>query len=154
MGGYKFAPADSDTNKMAQAFRSPGHNSAYYEEETGRYFLIFHTRFAGSGESFSVRVHQMFMNEDGWPVVAPLRYTGEGKEAPPKENRPGAYKILFHEHDINAVEHVSQTAALLADGKVDGACEGTWESTEDGKVRLSLNGEAYTGVFEIGRAHV
>ena len=147
MGGYKFERADSDTSKMVQAFRSPGHNSAYYEEETGRYFLIFHTRFAGSGESFSVRVHQMFMNEDGWPVVAPLRYTGEGKEAPPKENRPGAYKILFHEHDINAVEHVSQTAALLADGKVDGACEGTWESTEDGKVRLSLNGEAYTGVF-------
>ena len=68
MGGYKFASVESDTNKMVQAFRSPGHNSAYYEEETGRYFLVFHTRFANSGESFSVRVHQMFMNDEGWPV--------------------------------------------------------------------------------------
>ena len=63
------------------------------------------------------------------------------------ENRPGAYKILFHEHDINAVEHVSQTAELHADGTVKGACEGVWESAEDGTVRLTLNGETYTGVF-------
>lgn len=147
MGGYKFASVNSDTNKMVQAFRSPGHNSAYYEEETGRYFLIFHTRFANSGEAFSVRVHQMFMNENGWPVVSPLRYTGEGREAPPPENRPGMYKILFHEHDINAVEHVSQTAALRRDGTVAGACEGTWESAGDGTVRLILNGESYLGVF-------
>ncbi|MBR6706832.1 MAG: glycoside hydrolase family 43 protein [Clostridia bacterium] len=147
MGGYKFEAVESDTNKMVQAFRSPGHNSAYYDEETGRYFLIFHTRFAGSGESFSVRVHQMFMNEDGWPVVSPLRYTGEGREAPRAEHRSGVYKILFHEHDINSVEHISQIAALHDDGTVEGACEGTWESAEDGTVRLTLNGETYAGVF-------
>ena len=147
MGGYKFASVDSDTNRMVQAFRSPGHNSAYYEEETGRYFLIFHTRFANSGESFTVRVHQMFLNGEGWPVVSPLRYTGEGKEPPVPENRPGVYKALFHEHDINAVEHVSDVATLHADGTVEGACSGTWESAEDGGVRLVLNGETYTGVF-------
>ncbi len=147
MGGYKFAPADTDTSRMAQALRSPGHNSAYYEEETGRYFLIFHTRFAQSGEAFSVRVHQMFMNADGWPVVSPLRYTGEGREAPPEENRPGMYKVLFHEHDINSVEHVSVTAALYPDGRVEGDCAGTWESAPDGEVCLVLNGEAYRGVF-------
>ena len=147
MGGYKFDAVESDTNKMVQAFRSPGHNSAYFEEETGRYFLIFHTRFANSGESFSVRVHQMFMNEEGWPVVAPLRYTGEGKEAPALANRPGAYKVLFHEHDINTVEHVSERAALHADGTVDGACQGTWECAGENTVRLTLNGERYTGVF-------
>ena len=80
-------------------------------------------------------------------MVAPLRYTGEGKEAPLTENRPGVYKILFHEHDINTVEHVSQTASLLADGAVTGDCAGSWESTEDGTVKLTLNGESYTGVF-------
>ncbi len=147
MGGYKFDKADSDTNKSVQAFRSPGHNSAYYEEETGRYFLIFHTRFANSGESFSVRVHQMFINADGWPVVSPLRYAGEDGKAPVPEHFPGVYKVLFHEHDINSVEHVSQIASLNRDGTVSGACEGTWESTKDGGVTLTLNGEAYTGVF-------
>ena len=30
---------------------------------------------------------------------------------------------------------------------VDGACVGTWESAEDGTVRLTLNGETYAGVF-------
>ncbi len=147
MGGYRFDAAESDTGKTVQAFRSPGHNSAYFEEETGRYFMIFHTRFANSGESFSVRVHQMFMNEEGWPVVSPLRYTGEGREAPAPANRPGAYKILFHEHDINTVEHVSETAALRADGTVDGACRGTWECAGENTVRLTLDGESYTGVF-------
>ncbi|MCR4883041.1 MAG: glycoside hydrolase family 43 protein [Clostridiales bacterium] len=147
MGGYKFAPAESDTNNMVQAFRSPGHCSAYYEEETGRYFLVFHTRFANSGESFSVRVHQMFMNENGWPVVSPLRYTGEGREAPLPENRPGMYKILFHEHDINTVEHVSKTAAFHENGTVSGDCEGTWTCTEKDGITLVLGTETYTGVF-------
>ena len=66
---------------------------------------------------------------------------------PLPENRAGVYKVLFHEHDINAVEHVSVVAALHKDGRVDGACSGTWEDTEDGVIRISLNGEAYTGVF-------
>ena len=122
-------------------------SEAYYEEETGRYFLVFHTRFANSGESFSVRVHQMFMNDEGWPVVAPLRYTGEGREVPLPENRPGAYKILFHEHDINTVEHVSTTCTLHADGQVSGECTGTWESQESGSIHITVQGETYTGVF-------
>ena len=81
MGGYKFDLVDTDTNRMTQAYRSPGHNSAYYDPETGRYFIIFHTRFANSGEMHTVRVHQMYMNEEGWPVVSPVRYAGETAQA-------------------------------------------------------------------------
>ena len=58
MGGYCFEPVEgSGTSRLA--YRSPGHNSAYYDPETGRYFLIFHTRFAKRGEMFRVRVHQI-----------------------------------------------------------------------------------------------
>ena len=53
---------------------SPGHNSAYYDEETGQYFLIFHTRFLVTGDYHEVRVHEMTFNQEGWPVVSPLRY--------------------------------------------------------------------------------
>ena len=75
MGGIIAETAKGgDVNRFTLAYRSPGHNSAYYDEETGRYFLVFHTRFANSGESFQVRVHQMYMNAEGWPVVSPLRY--------------------------------------------------------------------------------
>ena len=147
MGGCRFEPAASDTRQGTETLLSPGHNSAFYEPETGRYFILFHTRFLGRGEYHSVRVHQMFMNADGWPVMSPVRYSGEGREAPSMEARPGVYKVLFHEHDINRTAHVSVTAALKPDGTVDGACEGTWESGDDGTVLLTLNGESYTGVF-------
>ncbi len=147
MGGYQFASAETDTSRMAQALRSPGHNSAYYDEATGQYFLIFHTRFANSGETFTVRVHQMFMNDQGWPVVSPLRYAGEEKETVPDSFRYGKYKILLHEHDINAVEHVSKEAALLDDGTVTGGYEGTWTGDEDGHMTLSIAGKEYRGLF-------
>ncbi len=147
MGGYKFLPADSDKSRTAQAYRSPGHNSAWFDEEKGEYFLIFHTRFANSGETFTVRVHRMFMNEDAWPVVSPLRYAGEAAETPEDAHLPGRYKVLFHGHDINAAEHESVFAALTEDGGVTGGCTGAWESGEDGFVTLTLDGETYHGVF-------
>ena len=147
MGGCRFEPAETDARKGAETLLSPGHNSAFYEPETGRYFILFHTRFYWRGEYHQVRVHQMFMNADGWPVMAPVRYSGEGREAPGMEARPGVYKVLFHKHDINRTAHVSVMAALKPDGTVDGACEGTWESGDDGTVRLTLDGESYTGVF-------
>lgn len=147
MGGYKFLPADTDTSRMAQALRSPGHNSAWYDPETGGYFLIFHTRFAGSGESFSVRVHRMFMNADGWPVVSPLRYAGEDVEAPDMGQVPGRWKVLFHEHDINPVEHVSVWAELDKGGMIAGDCSGSWTCEADGRCELVLNGDVYKGVM-------
>jgi len=67
MGNFRFV--DSGIGYV-----SPGHNSTYYDEESGKYFIIFHTRFPGKGEMHQVRVHQMFINEDGWPVIAPHRY--------------------------------------------------------------------------------
>lgn len=147
LGGYCFEPIDSDTNRARLAYRSPGHNSAYYEEETGRYFLIFHTRFAGRGEQFRVRVHQMMMNEDGWPVVLPQRYAGEMPEAVAEEQRSGRYKVIFHGRDINKTEHTSLPVTLEKDGTVTGDVSGTW-SCEDGQIfRCTLNGVDYRGVM-------
>ena len=121
MGGYEFLPLKADKNRFTQAFRSPGHNSAYYDEETGRYFIVFHTRFANSGESFTVRVHQMYMNAEGWPVVSPMRYAGEMPQPVASDAMCGVYKVLLHGRDINKVEHESQVITLNADGTVTGA---------------------------------
>ena len=149
MGGYCFEDLDSDTASGRLAYRSPGHNSAWYDEETGRYFLIFHTRFVGRGENHRVRVHQMMMNAEGWPVVLPQRYAGEMPEAVPAEAQTGLYKIILHERDINKTEHTSRTATLNADGTVTGELTGSW-SCEDGTVfRCEMDGISYLGVMNL-----
>lgn len=69
MGNYLYAPTSQQLGYV-----SPGHNTSYFNSVTGQYFIIFHTRFPYKGEFHQVRVHEMFFNEDGWPVIAPLRY--------------------------------------------------------------------------------
>ena len=147
MGGYEFLATQSDKNKITLAYRSPGHNSCYYDEETGRYFIVFHTRFANAGESFQVRVHQMYMNEAGWPVVSPLRYAGEMPEAVDASLMTGAYKVLLHERDINTHEHESKIATLNPDGTITGAHEGTWACADGVNITLTLDGKNYIGVM-------
>ena len=147
MGGYEFLARDSDKNKFTVAYRSPGHNSAYYDEESGRYFLVFHTRFANTGESFSVRVHQMYMNEEGWPVVSPLRYAGESPRPVSESERGGIYKLLLHEHDINTVEHKSVVVTLGADGSVTGDRTGSWACEDGVNVTVTLGETIYKGIM-------
>ena len=149
MGGYCFENLPGDTASGRLAYRSPGHNSAWYDEETGRYFLVFHTRFSDRGENFRVRVHQMMMNAEGWPVVLPQRYAGELPEAVPEAARPGLYKVILHGRDINKTEHTSQAITLNGDGTVAGDLQGTW-SCEDGQVfRCELDGIAYQGIMNM-----
>ncbi len=147
MGGYCFKALDGEKFKMSTAYRSPGHNSAYYDAETGRYFLIFHTRFANSGETFSIRVHQMYMNEAGWPVVSPLRYAGESPSPVDTAEQAGVYKVIFHERDINTVEHNSVAVTLNADDSVSGAVAGAWRCGDGRNIALTLNGVEYLGVL-------
>lgn len=146
LGGYCFEPIASDTSKIRTAYRSPGHNSAILEEETGRYFLIFHTRFANSG-SYTVMVHQMYFNEDGWPVVSPLRYAGETLAPVEASARTGTYKVILHGRDFNSTEHSSQLLTLEADGSVSGEGEGCWEYGEGNSFTLLLDGVTYRGVM-------
>ena len=147
MGGWCFENAEGDTARGEMVYRSPGHNSAYYDPETGRYFIVFHTRFLGRGESHQVRVHQMMMNEDGWPVVLPWRYAGEMPEPVPEASRPGLYKVILHGRDINLTEHRSRTVTLHPDGTVSGSCSGTWSCGDGCLFRCVLDGVEYHGVM-------
>jgi len=147
MGGYQFNALEGEAKQYALGYLSPGHNSAYYDPDTGRYFLIFHTRFVGMGESHSVRVHQMYFNADGWPVVSPYRYAGETQQATALLEQAGDYKVIFHLRDINTTAHESVEATLHADGTVTGAAKGTWECADGINMVITLDGVKYTGVF-------
>ena len=78
-----------------------GHNSAFTDED-GRMYLVYHTRFqseTGKSEGHQVRVHQLFINDDGWLVAAPYEYSGEklSEEGYDMEDMAGTYEFIYHE---------------------------------------------------------
>ena len=134
---------------IGSGYVSPGHNSAYVDAATGKHFLVFHARFPERGEQHEVRVHQMFMNADGWPVVAPHRYAKETATAVRREFVVGDYLFVNHGKDISAAVKKSQLVTLGADGTVKGAATGSWTLQGANGVELRLAGSAspYKGVF-------
>ena len=150
MGGYVLSAAEGEAKNKDVIYRSPGHNSVYRDEETGQYFLIFHTRFVGRGESYYVRVHQMYFNDAGWPVVSPLRYAGETLAPVEETQRTGRYKILLHERDINLTEHASQLCELHEDGSITGAYSGSFTMLDGSRIEITLEGRTYNGVMNLG----
>lgn len=181
IGSHEFLRAAGEpAGTRRLGYVSPGHNSALYDEETGRYFLVFHTRFPGRGEFHQVRVHEMFMNEEGWPVVAPHRYvpyTFVSPDVTPylpggyrlfqprcrhkahcwnietisREETVGDYKLINHEKDISAEIKTSELVTLQADGTIVGAYRGSWSSSGGNFITLHLDGHGqFRGVMSRG----
>ncbi|QKS43852.1 S-layer homology domain-containing protein [Paenibacillus cellulosilyticus] len=142
MGNYQFA--DEAGNSVG--YVSPGHNSAYYDEETGQYYLIFHTRFPGQGEGHQVRVHQMFMNADGWLVTAPYRYTGVTISTASAQALVGDYQFINHGYEITTEIKKAQYIRLNADGTISGTATGTWQLHDDHDITLTIGEDTYEGV--------
>lgn len=150
LGNYLFERQIGDPGTgQGTGYVSPGHNSAYYDEETGKHFLIFHSRFPNRGEEHEVRVHEMHMNSKGWPVVSPYRYAGIESDSVQvtEQSAAGSYKWVNHGKDITAEIKSSQIVQFAADGQVTGALTGTWSLLEDNKVRITSNNVVYEGVF-------
>ncbi|WP_319005498.1 LamG-like jellyroll fold domain-containing protein [Metabacillus litoralis] len=132
---------------IGTGYVSPGHNSVYYDEETGEQFLIFHTRFPERGEQHEIRVHKMYTNSNGWPVVSPYQYAGESLETVTEADVIGEYKLINHGKDITAEIKKSVLVGLNSDGTITGEVTGTWEFIDDNKVQLQVEGQTYDGVF-------
>lgn len=107
---------------------SPGHNSAYYDPETDKYFIFFHTRFPGRGESHQIRVHQLLLNEEGWFVMSPFPYAGETNSPLEKDEIIGEYLIINHGKEISRDIKQPVRIVLNMDGTISGRLEGTWQT--------------------------
>lgn len=169
MGSYLFQREVGDPGTgPGVGYVSPGHNSTYVDEATGREFLVFHTRFPGQGETHNVRVHEMFMNAEGWPVVAPYRYADDGSTPAPlsgvaastsakatttraaritKDDATGQYALIDHGKDINTTPTEAVTVRLEPNGKVTGALTGRWTLKGTNQARIVADGQTYDGVF-------
>lgn len=143
MGNYVFS-------NNSTGYRSPGHNSAFIDEDGQRY-LIYHTRFAKRGEHHEVRVHQQFMNEDGWPVTAVFENRNDEISATgyAVDEIVGVYEFINHgisSDGANVKE--AEVIALREDGTFEGACTGTWVQKENSYLAtFEMNGVTYKGVF-------
>ena len=147
MGGFRFDHVEGETGKIRNGYVSPGHNSAYYDQTTGKYFLIFHSRFELKGEGHEVRVHQMYFNESGWPIISPYRYVGETKETHTKQEIVGIYKYINHGNSINNTVIHSEIIELKEDNTLTGAVSGTWNYNEEsGVINLTIDGSTYNGI--------
>lgn len=145
MGNYKW-----DTMDVAEV--AQGHNSAFVDTD-GKAYVVYHTKFADGTASHEIRVHQLFVNEDGWLVAAPYEYSGEtiSETGYSVEEVTGSYGMITHEFQIEYADLDYQTPeeiVLNADGTISGAHSGTWSMTEGTPyAALVIDGETYKGVF-------
>lgn len=143
MGNYVFS-------NCSTGYRSPGHCSAFIDEDGQRY-LIYHTRFANRGEHHEVRIHQQFMNEDGWPVTAVFENRNDeiATNGYDRKEIVGIYEFINHgiSSDGSNVKE-PEVIVLGEDGTISGAYTGTWEEKEGSYyATFVMDGVTYKGVF-------
>ena len=145
MGGYKWS-------SMSKGEIAQGHNSVLTTAD-GKSFVIYHTKFNDGTAGHEVRVHQLFVNENGWLVAAPYEYAGETLNASGYENSEltGAYDLIIHKFQtayssLECAEPVS--ISLNEDGSITGGYSGSWSVSEGTPYcTININGTDYKGVF-------
>jgi len=148
MGNFIFERQLGDPGSgTGVGYASPGHNSVLYDEDLGKMFLVFHTRFPQRGEMHEVRVHQLFMTRDGWPIAAPYRYAGESLENIERDWLIGSYKIINHGKDNLAAFKKPEVIRFEADGTISGSASGTWQKIGEYEAVIKLNNVEYNGVY-------
>ncbi len=157
MGNYSLSKLSGNAEK---GYMSGGHNSALIDTD-GQHYLIYHTRFNNGTEWHEVRVHQQFMNEDGWPVTAVYAHQGSviSKDGYSTEDIVGEYEYIDHGLDATTPGGSTPVGMLKTskvklneDGTISGTVKGTWEQHkgEDGNgyyVTMVIGNNTYKGVF-------
>ena len=138
---------------MPNAELAQGHNSAIVDHK-GRALIVYHTRFMNREEEHEVRVHQLFVNQDGWLVAAPYEFSGETytdndiatQQLYDATEVEGDYQIIAHPYRQNtaAMDYEKPvTIHLNADGSISGEYTGKWELVSGTSyINLTLKGVA------------
>lgn len=135
---------------LTKAYMATGHNSSLIASD-GKKYIVHHTRFDNDTEYHEPRVHQYFLNEEGWPCMAPYATGGEtiNKSGYDKEKIIGEYYMINQEMTVNDDIAEPVKVVLTDKGHVIGEeIEGTWKVT-DGTcyVHITYDEVEYSGVF-------
>lgn len=155
-GNYYFSSLKGNGDNSNKGYMSPGHNSAFIDTD-GQHYLVYHTRFNLGNEWHAVRIHQQFMNEDGWPVTAVYEHQGSviSETGYDTSEIVGTYEYVDHglaSATIFTDILPTLTVELNEDGTVSGDVTGTWKQVTgaDGKgyyATFVIKGKTYKGVF-------
>lgn len=150
-GGYQW-------ETMPVAELAQGHNSAFVDDK-GRSFVVYHTRFNDGTEGHQVRVHQLFLNDEGWIMAAPFEFDGEtvtdtdiaSAESIADSEIEGDYQFLRHQYnqDVANKEYEKPVNVhLSANGTIRGGATGRW-SRKAGTdyITLTISNVVYRGVL-------
>ena len=156
--GMKILGAYNGWGEQTMGECAQGHNSACQDDQ-GRSFVVYHTKFNNGNAAHAMRVRQLFLNEKGWLCAAPFEFNGEtltdaditSSQPWSAEDIEGDYQILIHRYKLdyaNFEEVTPVTIHLSADGKVTGAYTGTWKYSQDGKsyIQIKLGSTTYYGI--------
>ncbi|MCR4851090.1 MAG: glycoside hydrolase family 43 protein [Lachnospiraceae bacterium] len=142
-GNYKLPSLD-------KAYMATGHNSAFIDDD-GKRYVVYHTRFNDKGENHSPRVHQYFINEQGWPCELPYQTQGEeiDESGYEKTALTGRYFVTNQGKEISNYISNPVILYLYEDGSVSGReSEGLWEvKNGSAYMNITIDGVAYSGVF-------
>ena len=145
-----------DTMPVAEL--AQGHNSAFNDDK-GRSFVVYHTKFNDGSFGHEVRVHQLFLNDEGWLMAAPYEFDGEtitsekiASEASISDDEiPGDYQFIRHQYDQNTAAKAYEKPVnikLNADGSVSGGETGKWvRKVGTDYITLVLSGVTYRGAL-------
>lgn len=156
--GMKIIGAMNKWGTMTKGECAGGHNSAIVDTE-GDAFVVYHTKFNDGTFGFNVRTRQLFVNELGWLVASPFRFTGkqtrqsdiESRQIFTPEEIEGNYQLLIHPYKLNhnnMAEATPVNVYLSADGKISGDRTGTWAYSQEDKsyVTININNVVFYGV--------
>ncbi len=133
---------------LAYDYMAPGHNSALIDDD--KMYLVYHQRFSTGNEAHELRVHQMLMNEEGWPCVLPFAYTGEtvAEDGYKSSDVTGTYYVVKQDPTDNTSATKYNAISLNKDGSISGYLKGTWEM-EDGThfIHIKIGAAEYDGVL-------
>ena len=142
IGNYKF-------NCQSVGYKAAGHNSSFIDDD-GQMYLIYHQRFNDGTETHEVRVHQMFVNEDGWPCTAPYEYSGDkiSESGYSKDEIIGNYELINHGTDSSSTMIKNFNIRLNDDNTVSGDAEGIWSIKDNSYyMNIKIDGVTYKGIF-------
>ena len=137
---------------LRRAYMATGHNSAFIDENDGKGYIVYHTRFDDGGEMHSPRVHQFFVNEEGWPCMSPYQTNGEtvSETGYDVEKVIGEYYMINQGMDISSdiaepvmIELTNAGNVYDKTGKI-----GTYKVTKDtAYIHITINEVEYSGVL-------